>query len=79
MHYVYVLKSTKNDEIYVGFTADLRRRLDEHNTGKVPSTASMRPWELAAYTAFQNPDKAHDFELYLKSHSGRAFLRKRLM
>ena len=33
-HYVYVLQSKKNDELlYVGYTADLRKRLQEHNRG----------------------------------------------
>ncbi len=37
------------------------------------------PWELANYIAFKDKGAAYEFEKYLKSHSGRAFLKKRLL
>ena len=35
MNYVYVLKSTVDGELYIGSTNDLKRRIGEHNNGKV--------------------------------------------
>ncbi len=31
MFYVYVLKSVKDDGLYIGYTDDLKRRIFEHN------------------------------------------------
>ena len=30
MFYVYVLKSRKNNNLYIGYTKDLKKRLGEH-------------------------------------------------
>ena len=79
MHYVYILKSRHFDKIYIGFTSSIDQRIKDHNAGKVSSTKQYKPWECVTYTAFQDKQKAMDFERYLKSHSGRAFLRKRLI
>lgn len=79
MHYVYLLESlTAPTERYVGGTADLRRRLDEHNAGKSPHTSKFTPWRVVTYLAFSDEPKAASFERYLKSGSGHAFARKRL-
>jgi putative endonuclease len=62
---------------YTGATANLKQRLLDHNTGKSTHTAKYRPWEVIWYSAFQDKYKALEFEKYLKSHSGRAFAKKR--
>ena len=62
----------------MGFTEDLRRRLDEHNSGKSTYTARHRPWRLVTYIAFSDRAKALEFEKYLKTASGVAFANKRL-
>lgn len=66
MYYVYILKSTKDDKLYVGSTNDLRRRLSEHNAGEVRSTKSRVPFELRYYEAFYTEDNARKRELSLK-------------
>jgi predicted GIY-YIG superfamily endonuclease len=79
MHYVYILRSeTDEDRYYTGLTDDLRKRLETHNAGRVPHTAKWKPWHLKTYVAFSNRTRAADFEQYLKSSSGRAFVKKRL-
>ena len=79
MHYVYILRSeTDEDRYYTGLTDDLRKRLETHNAGRVPHTAKWKPWHLKTYVAFSNRSRAADFEQYLKSSSGRAFVKKRL-
>ena len=79
MHYVYILKSDRITRTYVGHTNDVRRRLREHNSGNEPATELGRPWKVAAYLAFDSRPRAIAFERYLKSHSGRAFMAKRLL
>ena len=79
MHYVYLLESDRvPGERYVGITADLKRRFDEHNAGGSTHTSKYRPWRLVTYVAFADQTKAAAFECYLKSGSGHAFARKRL-
>ena len=79
MHYVYVLETVATPKKrYVGFTGDLRARLRDHNCGKNVSTAALRPWSLRTYIGFGDKERALEFERYLKSGSGHAFLNKRL-
>ena len=79
MHYVYILESLSVvGRHYVGVTADLRDRLGRHNRGEVKHTSKFVPWSIKTYLAFSDPEKAFDFERYLKSGSGRAFAKKRL-
>jgi len=77
MYFVYVLQSTIFPERkYVGITIDVQRRLLEHNTGKSIHTNKFRPWKIMTFIAFDDLSKAQSFEVYLKSHSGRAFSKK---
>jgi predicted GIY-YIG superfamily endonuclease len=77
--YVYILRSRSDPtRFYTGLTDDLRARLKEHNAGRAPHTSKFIPWEIKTALAFSDHARAHDFELYLKSASGRAFARKRL-
>ncbi len=83
MFYVYLIESLSDDrERYVGLTADLKRRLQEHNAGKSTHTSKYMPWympwRLVTYAAFSGQKKAASFETYLKSGSGHAFAAKRL-
>jgi putative endonuclease len=79
MWYVYIIRSINfPEQEYIGATADLKRRLPEHNAGKSTHTAKFKPWELVWYCAFPDKYKVLAFEKYLKSHSGRAFAKKRL-
>ena len=79
MFYVYCIRSESNPaQRYVGFTTNLRQRLQDHNEGRNPSTASFAPWNLKGYTAFESKAAALAFERYLKTGSGHAFAKKRL-
>lgn len=77
MHYVYILKC-KDSKTYVGCTDDINDRLKRHQSGWVPATKDRLPLELETYCVFKNKYKAFSFEKYLKSGSGRAFLKKHL-
>ena len=79
MYYVYILQSEKEaGRRYVGFSADLRSRVADHNSGKNVSTRNGKPWSLLFYAAFERKMDALAFEEYLKTASGKAFARKRL-
>jgi predicted GIY-YIG superfamily endonuclease len=79
MFYVYILQSSKSGILYYGYTENLRRRLQEHNSGKTKFTKGHLPWKLVWYCAFENKKRAEGFELYLKSGSVKAFVYKRLV
>ncbi len=78
MHIVYILKCA-DGELYTGCTENLDERLQRHNNGHVPATKDRRPIELIAYTAFKDKYRAFEFEKYLKSGSGRAFIKRHLI
>jgi predicted GIY-YIG superfamily endonuclease len=80
MIYVYLLESVHlRQQHYVGVTHDLKQRLRDHNEGKSPNTRKFKPWHLVAYIGFADEPTAYAFEKYLKSGSGKAFLRKRFL
>ena len=80
MYYVYIIQSINHpDQVYVGCTEDLQKRLSNHNCGTTPHTDKYKPWKRVMYLAFENKDKAYAFEEYLESGSGRAFRDKRLL
>lgn len=79
MYYVYVLQSEKfGEQLYFGSTSNLLKRITAHNNGQSPHTAKYKPWKVIWYGAFESAKLARDFEKYLKTASGKAFLRKRL-
>ena len=79
MKYVYLLESIAEPaQMYVGLTDNVQSRLSAHNAGQSPHTAKFKPWRLVTYVGFSDENKAVAFEKYLKSHSGRAFAKKRL-
>lgn len=80
MYYVYIIQSINNsDQIYVGCTENLDKKLSNHNSGTTAHTEKYRPWKIIIYLAFADKDKAYEFEEYLKSGSGRAFAAKRFL
>ncbi len=80
MFYVYILKSLKDtNKSYVGFTKDLKRRLEAHNAQKSLFSRKYAPWELESCIEFKSEEKARKFERYLKSGSGHAFFKKHLV
>lgn len=76
MWYVYFLKLT-NDDIYVGSTDDLKRRIASHENGYVRSTKSHLPLQLLSYVAVRTESRARELENYFKSGSGKAVAKKR--
>jgi len=75
MYYVYVLKSRLDENLYIGYTTDLRKRFQEHQSGEVASTKPRRPFELIFYEAYKSMADAKRRERYLKTSKGKASMR----
>ena len=77
-YYVYVLRSEKDNNFYVGYTMDLKKRFEEHSKGKVFSTRNRRSLKLIYYEFCLNPNDAKKREKYLKTAWGKRYLKNRL-
>ena len=76
MFYVYVLRSIDDGILYKGITSDLKKRLQEHNSGKTRSTKAFIPWKIIYYETFETRIEARSREKFFKSGFGREFLKK---
>ena len=78
MFYVYVLHSELDQGLYIGFSADLRRRIAQNKSGLAFATSFRGPFRLIYYEAYLEEADAMGRERYLKSGGGRRFLQKQL-
>jgi putative endonuclease len=78
MYYVYVLRSTVDKRFCVGYTSDLKRRIEKHNAGLVAATQRRRPLELVYYEVSLNREDAWGREKYLRTSWGKRFIKNRL-
>jgi putative endonuclease len=78
MYYVYVLRSEHDNGFYIGYSSNLRRRFRQHSEGNAFATSHRGPWKLIYYEAYLNQADAPGRERYLKSGSGRRFLKTQL-
>jgi putative endonuclease len=76
MFYVYVLRS-ETEKFYIGYSANLRRRIKEH-LAKLVATTKSGQYQLVYYEAYINKADAVGRELFLKSGSGHKYLRMQL-
>ena len=80
MFYVYALFSKQNEDVYIGYCEDLRKRFSEHNSGLVKATKGYRPWKLVYYESYLSAKDARRRELRLKHHGkGWQELQQRLL
>ena len=68
MYYVYVLKSFKTNQLYIGFSTDLKKRVEDHNNGKSIYTKKYIPWELIYYESYKSETDARMRESQLKNY-----------
>ena len=76
MYTVYVLSSLTDKKSYVGMTDDVERRLMEHNSGRSSYTSRHMPWKIIYKEEYATLEEAVGREKYLKSASGRRFLKR---
>jgi len=75
--FVYVIRSERDlRRHYVGLTADVAGRLEQHNAGMNRYTSREKPWRVVVTLEFMDEEAAIRFERYLKSGSGRAFAKR---
>lgn len=77
-YYVYVLRSDKDNNFYVGYTSDLKQRVNQHNEGKVVSTKNRMPLRLVYFEGCLNQQDATKREKYLKTAWGKKYIKNRL-
>ncbi|MDO8601505.1 MAG: GIY-YIG nuclease family protein [bacterium] len=72
MEYVYILKSSKNNSLYIGRTKNVVRRLREHENGDNPSTKRYRPWRCIYLEGYFSSEDAkrreHNLKYFGKSY-----------
>jgi putative endonuclease len=78
MFYTYVLRSLKDNKLYIGWTNDLRQRFQKHQNGLVTATKDRRPLKLIYYEACLKKEDAIAREKSLKTGFGRSYIKRRL-
>ena len=78
MYTVYVLKSEKDGNLYVGCTSDLQKRIASHNSGKVRSTKSRVPLRLVFSEVFKDKHDAFFTERMYKTAKGKKILKEKI-
>lgn len=73
MYYFYVLRNRTDGELYFGYTADLKNRFLQHNSGMVKSTKPKGPFDLIYYEAYASDRDAKHREYSIKLR-GNAYL-----
>jgi len=79
MYAVYIIRSLKDKNLYIGSTKDLKKRLFEHNSRKIFSTKNRTPFELIYCELYKSEKDARHREQNIKLRSN-AFsqLKKRI-
>ncbi len=79
MYFVYVIKSQKDNKLYYGLTNNIKRRLEQHNSGEVKSTKPRTPLVLVYYEKTSTLREARMREKYFKSGFGRKYVKLKLL
>ena len=77
-YYIYILRSEIDQQFYVGYTSDLRNRLQQHENGLVKSTINRRPLKLVYFEGCINQQDATHREKYLKTSWGKRYIKARM-
>ena len=76
MYYVYILLNETKTRTYVEVSADVNKRLEDHNAGRVKSSRPYRPYKIINIESFATLSEAKQKEIFYKSATGRRRLRK---
>jgi putative endonuclease len=72
MSFTYILKSEKSGKYYIGCTNSIEKRIEQHNSGKVSSTKSDRPWLLLHKEKYNTLSEARQRETQIKKWKSRS-------
>lgn len=78
MHTIYVLRSLKDKNLYIGCTSNLGKRLLDHNNGDVQSTKTRRPFQLIFKEEYSDRYQAFNKERYYKTAKGKKELKRKM-
>lgn len=78
MYYTYILQSKRTGRYYIGSTADVERRVREHNSGKTKSTKGRGPFVVVYTKTFQTKGEAYKHEMEIKRYKGGRSFKKLL-
>ena len=69
-YFVYILKNKKKTKLttYVGYTNNLKKRLDLHNSGKGAKFTRGRSWKIVYSEKFSTKKEAMSREYYIKKN-----------
>ena len=70
---VYILKSDVDGSFYVGYTSDIHRRVEMHNSGLSRYTSRKIPWKLVYVEEYENKSEAQRREKFLKAQRNKNF------
>ncbi len=77
MYHTYILYSESSDQYYTGYTSvGVKKRLQRHNNGTVPSTKSGEPWVIKYCKGFETKTEAIKWENFIKQQKSRQFIEK---
>jgi putative endonuclease len=80
MYYTYLLENQNDKSWYIGYSSDLKKRVTQHQSGQgAETTKKKQSWKLIYYEAYLNIQDAKGRERFLKSGSGRKYLKKQLV
>lgn len=78
IYYIYILRSIKDKNLYVGHTNNLRKRFIEHSAGKVKSTMKRIPLKLVYCEPYKDRKSAKNREWFFKKTPSGGILKKKL-
>ena len=77
-YYAYVLRSLKDNNLNIGKSRDLKKRIKKHMLGQVEVTKGRLPIKLVYYEAYSNKEEWSKQELFYKSGIGRDTLKHKV-
>ena len=74
-HFVYIIESADGKWYYVGYSADVARRLEYHNRGASRSTRGRGPWMVVYVEGYVKKGDALKREREIKRMKSRKYIR----
>jgi putative endonuclease len=75
-YFVYIIQSTTSGKWYIGYSSELKTRIQNHNAGFNASTKNRGPWVLIFVREFTSKMDALELERYLKQTRNKEYIRK---
>ena len=80
MYWTYLLENKNDKSWYIGYTSDLKKKLKEHQSGIGAKTTKRKEgWGLIYCEGYLHIQDAKGRERFLKSGSGRKYIKKQLV